>query len=90
MKNSFICVFYYTFVRQKTIKMKILHTSDWHLGHVLYNYERTEEQILMLEQITRIVEEHKPDVFLLCGDVYHTSQPSSLIQTIFTVIREQW
>lgn len=24
--------------------MKILHTSDWHLGHTLYNYDRTAEQ----------------------------------------------
>ena len=24
--------------------MKILHTSDWHLGHTLYNYDRTVEQ----------------------------------------------
>ena len=48
--------------------MKILHTSDWHLGHTLYNYDRTEEQRAMLEQMVSIVEEQKPDVFLLCGD----------------------
>lgn len=64
-------------------KMKILHTSDWHLGHVLYNYERTEEQQSMLEQITSIVQEHKPDIFLIAGDIYHTSQPSSSTQTLF-------
>jgi exonuclease SbcD len=64
-------------------KMKILHTSDWHLGHVLYNYERTEEQQSMLEQITSIVQEHKPDIFLIAGDIYHTPQPSSSTQTLF-------
>lgn len=64
--------------------MKILHTSDWHLGHTLYNYDRTEEQSFMLEQMERIVAEEKPDVFLLCGDVYHTSQPSAAIQTLLT------
>ncbi len=63
--------------------MKILHTSDWHLGHILYNYERTEEQISMLEQMISIVQEHKPDVFLIAGDIYHTSQPSSFVQTLF-------
>ena len=63
--------------------MKILHTSDWHLGHVLYNHDRTEEQQSMLEQIRSIVETHKPDLFLLCGDVYHTTQPSSSVQTMF-------
>ena len=61
--------------------MKILHTSDWHLGHVLYGHDRTNEQQNMLDQMVKIVEEQKPDVFLLCGDVFHTSQPSNAIQT---------
>lgn len=64
--------------------MKILHTSDWHLGHMLYNYDRSEEQQAMLDQMASIVEEQKPDVFLLCGDVYHTSQPSNAIQTMLS------
>ena len=64
--------------------MKILHTSDWHLGHVLYGYDRTDEQQAMLDQMVSIVAEQKPDVFLLCGDVYHTSQPSAAVQTMLT------
>ena len=64
--------------------MKILHTSDWHLGHTLYNYDRTEEQQVMLEQMVSIVEEQKPDIFLLCGDVYHTPQPSAAVQTMLS------
>ena len=64
--------------------MKILHTSDWHLGHTLYNYDRTEEQMVMLLQMVNIVREQKPDVFLLCGDVYHTPQPSAAVQTMLT------
>jgi len=64
--------------------MKILHTSDWHLGHTLYNYDRTEEQRSMLDQMVGIVEEQKPDVFLLCGDVYHTTQPSAAVQTMLS------
>ncbi|MBQ6955729.1 MAG: exonuclease SbcCD subunit D [Bacteroidales bacterium] len=64
--------------------MKILHTSDWHLGHSLYNYDRTEEQASMLEQMASIVGEQRPDVFLICGDVYHTPQPSAAVQTMLT------
>lgn len=67
-----------------TTDMRILHTSDWHLGHTLYNYDRTEEQQSMLAQMVSIVEEQKPDVFLLCGDVYHTPQPSAAIQTMLS------
>ena len=49
-----------------------------------YNYDRTEEQQAMLEQMVSIVEEQKPDVFLLCGDVYHTPQPSAAVQTMLS------
>ena len=64
--------------------MKILHTSDWHLGHTLYNYDRGEEQQAMLDQMAVIVKEQQPDVMLLCGDVFHTSQPSNAIQTMLS------
>ena len=37
-----------------------------------------------MEQIVDIVREERPDVFVLSGDVYHTSQPSSSVQTMFT------
>lgn len=60
--------------------MKILHTSDWHLGHQLYGFDRAEEQNDMLNQITNIVEVEKPDVFLLCGDIFHVSNPSASVQ----------
>lgn len=64
--------------------MKFLHTSDWHLGHVLYGHDRTEEQQSMLDQMVHIVEEQQPDVFLLCGDVFHTAQPSNATQTMLS------
>jgi exonuclease SbcD len=64
--------------------MKFIHTSDWHLGHVLYGMDRNEEQADMIDQMVAIVREHKPDAFLLSGDVFHTPQPSSTLQTIFT------
>ncbi len=63
--------------------MKLLHTSDWHLGHTLYNYDRQYEQQCMLNQIVDIVRSEHPDVFLLCGDVYHTAQPSAAVQRMF-------
>ena len=63
--------------------MKILHTSDWHLGHTIYDYDRIEEHSEMLHQMEKIVKKHRPDVFLLCGDIYHTPQPSASVQTMF-------
>ena len=49
--------------------MKILHTSDWHLGHTLYNYDRSREQQAFLKQLTRIVAEEKPDAMVVSGDL---------------------
>lgn len=64
--------------------MKIIHTSDWHIGHTIYGHDRTEEQSSMLEQMHTLVSDYQPDLFLLSGDVFHVSQPSSFVQTLFT------
>lgn len=64
--------------------MKIIHTSDWHLGHSLYNYDRSEEQQDFLEQLRLIVEREQPDVLLVCGDIYHTTTPASATQKMYT------
>lgn len=63
--------------------MKILHTSDWHLGHTLYGYDRTEEQQSMLDQIVKIAQHLKPDLFLVSGDIFHTSEPKPAVQKMF-------
>lgn len=63
--------------------MKILHTSDWHLGHRLYDYDRVEEQQSMLDQIADIVADKQPDVFLLAGDVFDSSAPSASTQKMY-------
>ncbi len=64
--------------------MKILHTSDWHLGHTLYGFDRQEEQQDMLQQIIEITRKERPDAFLLSGDVYDISQPSATAQQMFS------
>lgn len=63
--------------------MKILHTSDWHLGHVLYGHDRTDEQQSMLNQMVKIANEVKPDLFLVSGDVYHIADPKPAVQKMF-------
>ena len=63
--------------------MKILHTSDWHLGHVLYGYDRTDEQQSMLDQMVEIARNEKPDLFLVSGGVYHTAEPKPAVQKMF-------
>ena len=64
--------------------MKILHTSDWHLGHTLYNYDRSHEQQAFLQPLTRIVAEEMPDAMVVSGDIYHYSTPSAATQKMYT------
>lgn len=64
--------------------MKIIHTSDWHLGHVLYTYDRTFEQRAFLTQLAEIVGQEQPDALVVSGDIYHTSTPSAAVQKMYT------
>ena len=64
--------------------MKILHTSDWHLGQVFYSYDRTDEYIHFFHQLKEIVDSHHPDAMVVCGDIFDVSSPSSSIMRLFT------
>ena len=56
--------------------MKILHTSDWHVGKVLKGRSRLEEQIQALGGVVAIAREERPDLIIVAGDLYDTAQPS--------------
>ena len=64
--------------------MKIIHTSDWHLGQNLYGYDRTQEHASALRQIEDLVREETPDALVVSGDIYDSPQPSAAVQTLFT------
>ena len=55
--------------------MRILHTSDWHLGRIFHGHLLTEDQAFLLEQIESFIEDFKPDVILNCGDIFDRSMP---------------
>ena len=55
--------------------MKILHTSDWHIGKKLMNRERLDEQRAVLGEIADIVEREGVELVLVAGDVYDTFLP---------------
>lgn len=56
--------------------MKILHTSDWHIGQNFYRYDREEEFIHFFDQLGRIISDEKPDIMLVSGDIFDTAAPS--------------
>ena len=64
--------------------MKILHTSDWHIGQELYKYDRSEEHKVFFSHLCGIVKDERPDVLLVCGDVFHQSNPSIAAKELYT------
>ena len=64
--------------------MKIIHTSDWHLGSRLYNYDRTDEEEHFFRQLASVVERERPDALVVSGDVYHTGAPGNDVAKRFT------
>jgi len=63
--------------------MKILHTSDWHLGKNLEGHSRLPEQERFLDELITIVEEKEIDLILIAGDIYDTSNPPAQAERLF-------
>ena len=57
--------------------MRILHTSDWHIGHRLYERRRIEEHRQFLDWLLITLQENAVDVLLVSGDIFDTALPSS-------------
>ncbi len=55
--------------------MKILHTSDWHLGKRLFKLDRTPEHELFLEWLLDTLITEKIDLLLIAGDIFDTPMP---------------
>lgn len=55
--------------------MKILHTSDWHLGKHLNNVYRHTEQQAVLQEICEIADREQVDVVIVAGDLFDTYNP---------------
>lgn len=64
--------------------MKIIHTSDWHLGHRLYNYDRTDEEEHLFRQLEAVVKRERPDALVVSGDVFHIGTPGNDVAKRFT------
>lgn len=64
--------------------MKIIHTGDWHLGHRLYNYDRTDEEEHFFRQLTELMRTERPDALVVSGDIFHTCAPGNDVAKRFT------
>ncbi len=63
--------------------MKILHTSDWHLGNRLMEQSRHGEFRAFLDWLLALMEREQVEVLLLCGDVFDSSTPSDSARELY-------
>jgi DNA repair protein SbcD/Mre11 len=56
--------------------MRILHTSDWHVGKVLKGQSRMDEHLAVLGELVDIARAERPDLVIVAGDLFDTAAPS--------------
>ena len=68
--------------------MKIIHTSDWHIGKIVNEFSMLEDQKHILNELLKLVDREKPSVLIIAGDIYDRSIPPvegvELLNNIFS------
>src|SRR4051794_12116819 len=64
--------------------MRILHTSDWHVGKVLKGRPREKEHTAVLAEIIEIATREKPDLVIVAGALYDSAAPTSAATKLVT------
>ncbi|QJE01480.1 exonuclease subunit SbcD [Massilia forsythiae] len=60
--------------------MRLLHTSDWHLGQTLHNFDRTWEHQRFLDWLLDTIVAEEIDALLIAGDIFDNANPSAASQ----------
>lgn len=55
--------------------MRILHTSDWHLGRQFHGLSLDEDHDHILVQILAVIDDERPDVVIIAGDIFDRANP---------------
>lgn len=63
--------------------MRVLHTSDWHLGRLLYGKKRHHEFSAFLDWLLEQVTSQHVDVLLVAGDIFDTNTPGNQAQQLY-------
>lgn len=57
--------------------VKILHTSDWHIGRTFHQHSTADALASVLDALVDLVRDHEVDVVVVAGDVFDSSTPSA-------------
>ncbi len=61
--------------RLTSADMRLLHTSDWHLGRMLHRADLSGAQAAFVDHLVETVHTERVDVVLVSGDVYDRALP---------------
>ncbi|PKG38380.1 exonuclease subunit SbcD [Psychromonas sp. Urea-02u-13] len=64
--------------------MRILHTSDWHLGQHFMMKSREAEHLAFLNWLIEIVDRESIDVVMVAGDIFDTASPASYARKLYS------
>ncbi len=70
--------------------MRILHTSDWHLGRIFHGLHLTNDQAQVLEQLTQIIKDEKIDAIAIAGDIYDRGVPPTEAVELLDATFSRW
>ena len=56
--------------------MRLLHTSDWHVGRTFHGADTVDALRTVLEELAATVRRERIDVVLVAGDVYDSAMPA--------------
>ena len=70
--------------------MRILHTSDWHLGQNFYSKSREAEHQAFLDWLLETAQTHQVDAIIVAGDVFDTGSPPSYARTFCCQFTANW
>lgn len=62
--------------------MRILHTSDWHVGKTIRGESRLEEHAAVLAEVTEVARREAAGLILVAGDLYESAAPSAEAETV--------
>jgi exonuclease SbcD len=63
--------------------MKILHTSDWHLGQKFLTKDRLEEHQLALDWMYELIQSEQVEVLLIAGDIFDVGAPPNYARKLY-------
>lgn len=63
--------------------MRILHTSDWHLGKTLEGRSRQEEQEKFLDELCNLTKDQQIDLVLIAGDIFDSVNPPAAAEELY-------